>query len=285
MKEKKRRKVDVVVLSDIHLGTYGCRAKALESYLKSIQPKTLILNGDIVDMWQFSKRYWPKSHMKVVRRIFTFLSKKTEVIYIPGNHDELVRKFCGTKIGRLSIQNKAVLELEGERVWIFHGDAFDITMQHSRWLVKLGAVGYDTLILLNTALNAMLQFFGKGRISFSGRIKASVKKAVSFINSFEETVAQIAVDQGFDTVICGHIHQPADKIFTFGNRSVRYLNSGDWIENLSALEYNHGEWTLHLHPDGDETSSDEDPIPDKSELFNILRKELQDSTYIQKEAS
>jgi UDP-2,3-diacylglucosamine pyrophosphatase LpxH len=161
MAESKRRKIDVVVISDVHLGTYGCRAKALESYLKTIQPKTLILNGDIIDMWQFSKRYWPKSHMKVVKRIFTFLSKRTEVIFIPGNHDELLRKFSGMKLGRLSIQNKAVLELENERVWIFHGDAFDITMQHSRWLVKLGAVGYDTLILLNTALNSLLQFFAE----------------------------------------------------------------------------------------------------------------------------
>jgi UDP-2,3-diacylglucosamine pyrophosphatase LpxH len=285
MAESKRRKVDVVVISDVHLGTYGCRAKALESYLKTIQPKTLILNGDIIDMWQFSKRYWPKSHMKVVKRIFTFLSKKTEVIYIPGNHDELLRKFSGMKLGRLSIQNKAVLELENERVWIFHGDAFDITMQHSRWLVKLGAVGYDTLILLNTALNSLLQFFGKGRISFSGRIKASVKKAVSYINSFEETVSQIAVDQGFDTVLCGHIHQPADKIFKFGKKQVRYLNSGDWIENLSALEYNNGEWTLHQHPDHEESSIEEDAIPDKNELFHLLQIELQSLGSFQKKAS
>jgi UDP-2,3-diacylglucosamine pyrophosphatase LpxH len=284
-KEVKRRKIEVVVLSDIHLGTYGCRAKALESYLKSIQPKTLILNGDIVDMWQFSKRYWPKSHMKVVRRIFTFLSRKTEVIYIPGNHDELVRKFSGTTIGRLSIQNKAVLELEGERVWIFHGDAFDVTMQHSRWLVKLGAIGYDTLILINTALNALLQMMGKSRISFSGKIKASVKKAVSFINSFEETVARIAVDQGFDTVICGHIHQPADKVFSFGGKEVRYLNSGDWIENLTALEYNKGEWSLYQHPSEDETSHDEDPIPDKSELFFLLQKELKESAAFSRKES
>ena len=285
MSEKKRRKVDVVVISDLHLGTYGCRAKAIESYLKSIQPKTLILNGDIVDMWQFSKRYWPKSHMKVVKRIFTFLSKKTEVIYIPGNHDELLRKFVGMKLGRLSIQNKAVLELENERVWVFHGDAFDITMQHSRWLVRLGAVGYDTLILINTTVNAILSFFGKDRVSFSGKIKASVKKAVSYINSFEETVSQIAADQGFDTIICGHIHQPADKIFTYGNKQVRYLNSGDWIENLSALEYNNGEWRMHLHPDNEETSTEIDAIPDKNELFQLLQMELQSLGSFQKRAS
>ena len=275
MKREKRRSVDIVVISDVHLGTYGCRAKALESYLNSINPKTLILNGDIVDIWQFSKSYWPKSHMKVVKRFFTFLSKKTEVIYIPGNHDEMLRKFRDTKLGRLSIVNKKVLELENERVWIFHGDAFDVTMQHSRWLVKLGAVGYDLLILLNSGLNALMQMMGKSRISFSGRIKASVKKAVSYINSFEETVAQIACDQGFDTVICGHIHQPADREFTFGSKQVRYLNSGDWIENLTALEYSRGEWSLYRHPQDEEDQNEEDnSLPESGELFRMLRHEL-----------
>jgi UDP-2,3-diacylglucosamine pyrophosphatase LpxH len=275
MKEGKKRKPDLVIISDVHLGTYGCRAKALESYLKSIQPKTLILNGDIVDMWQFSKRYWPKSHMKIVRRLFTFLSRKTEIIYIPGNHDELLRKFSGMKFGNLKIQNKAVLEIDNERIWIFHGDAFDVTMQHSRWLVRLGATGYDLLILINAILNFILSAMGKKRYSFSGKIKASVKTAVSFINSFEETVGRIAADQKFDTVVCGHIHQPADKVFYFGGRQVRYLNSGDWIENLSALEYHNGEWSLYLHPQDDESSSDEDPIPDRMELFKMLQRELQ----------
>jgi UDP-2,3-diacylglucosamine pyrophosphatase LpxH len=274
MKDRKARKVDIVVISDVHLGTYGCRAKALESYLKSIRPRTLILNGDIVDMWQFSKRYWPKSHMKIVKRIFGFLSKKTEVIYIPGNHDELVRKFCGMKFGNLKIQNKVLLELENERVWVFHGDAFDVVMQNSRWLVKLGAIGYDTLILLNAALNFILTAMGKKRYSFSGKIKGSVKKAVSFINSFEETVAKIAIDQKMDTVVCGHIHQPADKVFEFDSKKVRYLNSGDWIENLSALEYNQGKWSLYIHPEDEESPENEDPIPNKNELFQMLRQEL-----------
>lgn len=274
MKRETKRKVEVVVISDIHLGTYGCRAKALESYLRSIQPKTLILNGDIIDMWQFSKRYWPKSHMKVLKRIFTLLSKNTEVIYIPGNHDKMLRKFKGTKLGKLSVVNKKVLEIGNQRIWIFHGDAFDVTMQHSRWLVRLGAVGYDLLILMNAAVNWALTSFGKSKISFSGKIKASVKTAVSFINSFEETVSRIAVDQGFDVVICGHIHQPADKMIQFGTQSVRYMNSGDWIENLTALEYSKGEWSLYQHPHEDETESEEEPMPSESELFELLRMEL-----------
>lgn len=276
--EKKRRKVEVVVLSDIHLGTYGCRAKALEAYLKSIRPEVLILNGDIVDVWQFSKRYWPKSHMKIVRHFFHLLSKKTEIIYIPGNHDEIMRRFVGMSVGKLKVQNKVRLNLNGESIWIFHGDAFDVTMQHSRWLVKLGAIGYDLLILLNAFVNFSLGLLGKERISFSSRIKASVKKAVSYINSFEETVVQIAADQGFDTVICGHIHQPADKQMPVGNRQVRYLNSGDWIENLTALEYNKGEWRLYHHPQNEEVPEHEDPVHDPKELFHLLQTELRVSS-------
>jgi UDP-2,3-diacylglucosamine pyrophosphatase LpxH len=123
-------------------------------------------------------------------------------------------------------------------------DAFDVTMQHSRWLAKLGAVGFDLLILLNSAVNFILLRLGKQRISFATRIKKSVKKAVSFVNSFEDTVAQIASDKGFSTVICGHIHQPADKLIQVKNGHVRYLNSGDWIENLTALEYNNHAWEI-----------------------------------------
>jgi len=266
------RKVEIVVISDVHLGTSASNAKALDSYLKSIKPEILILNGDIIDIWQFKKKFWPASHMKIIKRIFTFLSKKTKVYYVPGNHDETVRRFVGTQLGNLSVQNKVVLELGGEKVWVFHGDAFDVTMQHSRWLAKLGAVGFDLLILLNSAVNFILLRLGRQRISFATRIKKSVKKAVSFVNSFEDTVAQIASDQGFSTVICGHIHQPADKLIQVKNGHVRYLNSGDWIENLTALEYNDGEWTLYKHCEEDLSPEEEEP--DSAELFNVLKNEL-----------
>ncbi len=272
MRPEKQRRVEIVVISDVHLGTYGCHAAALGSYLKSIRPRILILNGDIIDIWQFSKKYWPSSHMKIIKRIFSLLSKKTEVYFIPGNHDEMLRRFAGTRLGRLQVQNKVVLRLRDEKVWIFHGDAFDVTMQHSRWLAKLGAVGYDLLILLNSAVNALLQMAGKPRISFAGRIKKSVKSAVSFINSFESTVAQIAADQGFSTVICGHIHQPADKIIQVGDKEVRYLNSGDWIESLSALEYNNGQWSLYRHPLNEESTDEKEP--DSAELFSRMKEEL-----------
>jgi len=241
----KKRPVDLVIISDVHLGTYGCRAEDLLRYLKSIKPKKLILNGDIIDMWQFSKRYWPKSHMQIVKHITSLLTKGTEVIYITGNHDEMLRKFVGFKLGAFKIENKVVLNLKGKKVWVFHGDVFDVTMQYSKWLAKLGAIGYDTLILLNTFVNWVLKLIGKGKISLSRRIKDSVKSAIKFINDFENTAADIAIDNEYDYVVCGHIHHPQMRTIKTDKGQVEYLNSGDWIENLTALEYNKGAWKLY----------------------------------------
>ena len=244
-----KRPVDVVVISDIHLGTYGCHAEDLLRYLKSIKPKKLILNGDIIDIWQFSKRYWPTSHMLIVKHITGLLSKGTEVIYVTGNHDEMLRKFVGFKLGSFKIVNKLVLKLDKKKVWIFHGDVFDITMQHSKWLAKLGAVGYDTLILLNTLANFISKLLGKGKISLSKRIKDSVKSAVKFINDFELTASEIAISNKYDYVICGHIHQPQMRKVQNEKGSVMYLNSGDWVENLTSLEYHNNEWRIYSFAD------------------------------------
>ncbi|MTI39390.1 UDP-2,3-diacylglucosamine diphosphatase [Fulvivirga lutimaris] len=245
MKKENRRPVDVVVISDVHLGTYGCQADDLLRYLKSINPKKLILNGDIIDIWQFSKRYWPSSHMQIVKYITSVLSKKTDVTYITGNHDEMLRRFVGFELGSFKIANKVVLNLDGKKAWIFHGDVFDVTMQYSKWLAKLGAIGYDTLIVINTFVNFLLKMIGKGKISLSKRIKDSVKTAVKFIDDFENTAADIAIDNDYDYVVCGHIHQPQMRKIKTSKGEVTYLNSGDWIENLTALEYNNGHWRIY----------------------------------------
>jgi UDP-2,3-diacylglucosamine pyrophosphatase LpxH len=241
----KRRAVDLVVISDVHLGTYGCHSKELLNYLKSIQPKTLVLNGDIIDIWQFKKSYWPESHMKVIRQILKFVSNGVPVHYLTGNHDEMLRKFDDFHLGSFNIKNKLVLELGEERAWIFHGDVFDVTMQYSKWLAKLGAIGYDTLILLNSFVNWVLTLLKREKMSFSKKVKASFKNAVKFINSFEQTAAELAIDKGYQFVICGHIHQPEIRTITTDKGSVTYLNSGDWVENLSALEYHNGEWLIY----------------------------------------
>lgn len=242
---KNKRKVEVVVLSDIHLGTIGCRAEELLKYLNSIQPKKLILNGDIVDIWQFKKRYWPKSHMRIIKHITSLLSKGVPVYYVTGNHDELLRKFEGFTLGGLHIVNKLILNLNGKKAWVFHGDVFDVTMQYAKWLTKLGSIGYDLLIMINAAVNYFVKLMGREKVSLSRKIKNSVKSAVKYINSFEQIAADIAIDKGYDYVVCGHIHHPEYKEMSSKNGSTKYLNSGDWIESLSALEYNKGEWSIY----------------------------------------
>jgi UDP-2,3-diacylglucosamine pyrophosphatase LpxH len=247
-----KREVDIVVLSDIHLGTYGCHAKELLQYLKSIKPKAVVLNGDIIDVWQFSKRYWPATHMMVIKHLVGLIAKDTPVYLIPGNHDEMLRRFKGFQLGSLKITNKLSLKIDNARVWIFHGDVFDVVMQHSRWLAKLGAIGYDTLILINRFVNYFSEKMGRGKISLSKKVKNTVKGAVKFINKFEDTVCDIAAENNYDYVICGHIHHPEIKEVQTPHGSITYMNSGDWIENLTALEYSGSKWSLYNY--------NEDPV-------------------------
>ncbi len=268
MGNKKKRDVELVILSDIHLGTYGCHAEELLRYLKTINPKKLILNGDIIDMWQFSKRYWPKSHMQVVKHITGLLTKNTKIVYLTGNHDEMLRKFSGFRLGSFHINNKIVMKLSGKRAWIFHGDVFDVTMQYSKWLAKLGAVGYDTLIVINTFVNWCLTKLGREKISLSKRVKDSVKSAVSFINDFEKVAADIAIENGYDYVICGHIHHPEIKTIETEKGKVIYLNSGDWVENLTGLEYDGKDWKIYRYADDKQAQSVKLPKRLRSQLDN-----------------
>lgn len=246
---KTKRKVEIAVISDVHLGTYGCHAKQLLTYLNSINPKKLILNGDIIDIWQFSKRYFPKSHLKVIKKIMDFAADGVEVIYITGNHDEMLRKFSNTSIGNISIVDKLVLDLDGKKSWFFHGDVFDISIKNAKWLAKLGGYGYDALILLNRLTNWVLLKLGKERYSLSKKIKNSVKGAVTYINDFEKTITDMAIDNGYDYVVCGHIHQPKMEIRENTHGKTTYLNSGDWIENFTALEYQFKRWKVYNYND------------------------------------
>ncbi len=247
---RKKRRLAVAVISDVHLGTYGCHAPELLRYLKSIKPKVLVLNGDIVDIWQFSKNYWPASHMRVVRYLAGLAAKGTRIHYLTGNHDELLRKFAGLKLGHFQLDNKLVLDLPHGRTWLFHGDVFDVTMRHSRWLAKLGGQGYDLLILLNRLVNFLLQKIGRPNVALSKAVKNRVKSAVSLVSDFEQTAANIAADNDYRYVACGHIHQPAIRPLATPQGEVTYLNSGDWVENLTALEYTaEAGWALYRYAD------------------------------------
>lgn len=266
----KKRKLEVVVISDVHLGTFGCHAKELLNYLSTIKPKTLILNGDFIDIWQFRKSYFPQIHLKVLRKILSMASKGTKIYYVTGNHDELLRKFSDMHMGNFSIVDKIVLELDDKKAWIFHGDVFDVSVQHSKWIAKLGGLGYDYLILLNRFVNWCLKQIGKEPYSFSKKIKASVKKAVKHIADFETTATDLAIEKKYDYVICGHIHEPKIEQKSNKNGSVIYLNSGDWVENLTALEYNRKRWKLYRYADVNYTEDEED----LAELENILTNSL-----------
>jgi UDP-2,3-diacylglucosamine pyrophosphatase LpxH len=257
-----KRSVNVVVMSDLHLGTYGCHASEIVNYLKSISPQILVLNGDIIDGWQFSKRYFPASHLQVIKEIMNLLSRGTRVIYITGNHDEMMRRYSDIQIGNFQLTDKVVIEIDGKMTWIFHGDVFDATTKGSaKLLAKLGGHGYDLLILLNRFINYCLRLLGKEKMSLSKKVKDSVKQAVSWIGNFEQTAAELAIAKQYDYVICGHIHQPQKRTVETKEGKVIYMNSGDWIENLTALEYNNNEWEIFHY---DEKAFADQPIETKA---------------------
>ena len=218
--------------------------------------------------------------MKVIKQILHWMSKGVKIYYITGNHDEMLRKFVGFKMGSLQIVNKVILQLDnGKKAWFFHGDVFDVTMQHSKWLAKMGAMGYDTLILINRLVNFISEkVFNKGKLSLSKKIKNSVKTAVKFINNFEQTAADIAIGNQYDFVVCGHIHQPEMREISNQHGKTMYLNSGDWIENLTSLEYVNNQWSIYRFNENEvdhkgASVAEEDDFND-TELFENLVEEF-----------
>ncbi|MFT4093187.1 MAG: UDP-2,3-diacylglucosamine diphosphatase [Niabella sp.] len=243
-----KRLVEVAVVSDLHLGTYASRAREFTAYLKSIEPRLLVLNGDIVDGWQFSKRYFPPAHISAIKEIFSKLTNGTRVVYITGNHDDAFRKYSDLESGNFLLTDKIAIEVNGKRTWIFHGDIFDhTTSKQAKFLGKLGSNGYATLLGFNKAVNCIMKFFGREKLSLSKTIMQQFNKRFIRIDEFEQKIADIAIEKHFDTVICGHIHQPQKRIISNERGSVCYLNSGDWVENMTALEYYDGDWHLYKY--------------------------------------
>ncbi|MAV55888.1 MAG: UDP-2,3-diacylglucosamine hydrolase [Phycisphaerae bacterium] len=222
-----------VFISDAHLGSRGCNAEVLLSFLKSIDTQTLYLVGDIVDFWRLQSRsYWPSSHNEVVRRILTMVRRGTRVIFVPGNHDEAVRSYVGMNFGGIEIQMQDVHRcLDGRRLLVTHGDQYDLVVMHSRLLSKIGSSAYELLIRFNFLYNRYRRWRGKPYWSLSQYMKSRVKKACTFISNFEDTLIQEAKEKGLDGVVCGHIHHPSH----VNEDGFTYLNCGDWIENCTAV--------------------------------------------------
>lgn len=271
----KVRELEVAVISDLHLATHASKPKKVLKYLKSIHPKLLVLNGDIIDSWRFSRNYFPKTHLKVIRQFIKMMEKGIQVYYITGNHDEFLRKFIPAQIGNLKIVNQLMLELNGNKTWIFHGDIFDHIIHRTKWLAKLGAAGYGFLTLINNALNQMLKRIGKQEIIIYKSVKNRLVKNKTNLSGFENSIGAAAISQGYQTVVCGHTHIPKEKVIPINEKQVYYLNCGDWVEHFTAAEYSNGKWQLYFHqgPD-DESSSDEPDIPEKKQLYQSLVKEI-----------
>lgn len=245
-----KRNIDILVLSDLHLGTFGCAAKELNKYLDSINAKTIILNGDIIDAWSFKKKRFNKHHIKVVRKVLKFSQKKdNKVYYIIGNHDDFLRQYDDLVLGNIIIQDKLTLEVDGQKLLFLHGDLFDFVIKYHKWIGVLGSWMYDMLIHVNSMYNNIRYKFGLPRSMFSSRLKKVAKSACKFINDFEDSCISYGMKKGYDAVFCGHIHEPNIKDVFDGDKKITYYNSGDWIENLSSLEYYDGKWHLYRYVD------------------------------------
>lgn len=226
-------------ISDSHLGSNGAQADALARFLKHVEADEIYLVGDIIDMWRLKQRwYWPDSHNTVLRRLLKMSHRGTRIIYVPGNHDEASRQFCGLVFGGIRIAMEAVHETaDGRRLLVTHGDKFDLVVRHSRLLSLAGAVGYELLLSINKWYNRGRTLLGLPYDSLSQAIKLRVKRACNFISNFETALVRDAKDGGYDGVVCGHIHKAEQRVID----GIEYLNCGDWVESCTALAE---------HPDG-----------------------------------
>jgi len=246
-----------IVISDVHLGTSGSRAKELCSFLKLHTCDKLILNGDIIDGWQL-KKYgtWKRKHTRFFKLVMKMMEDNdTKVIYLRGNHDDFLDQVLPFKVGKFSIRRDYILNSGDKKYYVVHGDIFDSITTNLKWVAKLGDVGYTFLLYINKLYNNYRTRKGLPYYSLSAIVKAKVKSAVSYISDFETELAEVARAQGCDGIICGHIHQPAIKMIG----DIEYMNSGDWVESLSALmQDENGEWSLvfynetHKHEDDEE---------------------------------
>ncbi|UUP15574.1 UDP-2,3-diacylglucosamine diphosphatase [Nitratireductor thuwali] len=222
-----------IFISDVHLGSKPAKAEFLIDFLRHHEAETIYLVGDIVDGWRLRRSWhWPQAHNDVVQKLLRKARKGTRIYYIAGNHDEFLRPFQGVHFGGIVVADRIVHEAaDGKRFLVIHGDQFDAVVHNVRWLAYLGDKAYDGAILVNRAVGFFRRLMGRPYWSFSSWAKVKVKKAVKFISSFQDILAQEAVRSNVDGVICGHIHHAAIEDIA----GVRYMNTGDWVESCTAL--------------------------------------------------
>lgn len=236
VKASAARSIRTAWVSDLHLGTRASNAASFLEFFRNHEIDTLYIVGDLIDIWQLRRGiYWPQEHNDVIQKILRAARKGTRVIYIPGNHDEFVGRFCG-HYGHIAIEKQSIhITADGRRILVIHGHELDAVVQNVRWLAFAGDLGYQFLLSLNPAINFFRRLFGRGYWSLSAYAKKRVKDAVNFVGEFEKAIIRYAARYEVDAVLCGHIHSAA--IRQFGH--VTYYNCGDWVETCSALVENH----------------------------------------------
>ena len=232
-----RRRYRTIWISDVHLGTKGCNAALLIDFLDHTDSETMYLVGDIIDGWRLKKKhYWPAEHNDVVWRVLKRAKRGTRIVYIPGNHDEMLRPFSGMDFGGVEIRRAAFHDTaDGRRLMVLHGDEFDAVMLAHRWLAVVGDALYHVLMGLNRWVNMARTAMGLPYWSLSKVAKHKVKNAVEFIGRYEEVVARAAGERGVDGVVCGHIHTAEIRAFAHEGKNIEYYNDGDWVEGCNAL--------------------------------------------------
>ena len=245
------RSIDILVLSDLHLGTNQCRVGRLYKYLKSVKPKMLILNGDIIDFWLLDLKKWPKKHTKVLSYFFNLMTDDVPIYYLPGNHDDYMKRFDGVNFHNVHIQNELFLDLDGNKTWFMHGDKNDKSVKGFIRSIAIGAgKAFDKVVGFNRFINEWEKFLGvRKQTNFSKPLKDKTKSAIKKGNEFEQQYIEEAAKKEVDTLVCGHVHRPGiTKVVALENKKeITYLNSGDWTENCTALEYVDGKWSLYRY--------------------------------------
>lgn len=231
--KRETRRFRTIWISDVHLGTTGCQAARLLEFLQATESETLYLVGDIIDGWQLKRRwYWDQTHNNVVQNVLKKAKKGTEVIFVPGNHDEAIRQFIDLDFGGIRIRDELIhVTAQGKRMLVLHGDRFDGVIACAKWLAYVGDSLYTVILKFNQIFNSWRARAGLPYWSLSQYLKLKVKNAVSYISSFENALAAEARKKGVDGVICGHIHKPEIRQID----GITYCNDGDWVESLSAL--------------------------------------------------
>lgn len=241
------RQPAIAVISDVHLGTDQCLAAELEAYLDQVQPETLIVNGDLFDMTHHDPKAWGELHLGLIERLLAIAGAGSTVYYVTGNHDHLLRRYSGLIMGPVRLVDHIELELDGRRYLVTHGDIFDLLTCSSPWLRHFGGWLYERVMRCGNLCNRLHRWLGLRPFSLARFVKQHIA-GERFVRRFVEGAADHAARHGYDGIVCGHIHAPGHETVMTGEGAVEYLNSGDWVEHATALEYDAGGWRLHRQP-------------------------------------